>query len=45
MSAESSALSPLEAYFRQHRDRHLAELHEVVRIPSVSALPANAIGR
>lgn len=30
-----------DAYFHQHRDRHLDELREFVAIPSVSALPAH----
>ncbi len=31
-----------EAYFQQHRDRHLRELSDFLRIPSVSALPEHA---
>lgn len=29
----------IESYFQENRDRHLAELQEFLRIPSISALP------
>lgn len=32
----------LQAYFNEHRDRHLEELKQFLRIPSVSALPVHA---
>lgn len=35
------AMQAYEAYLERHRERHLAELLEFVRIPSVSALPAH----
>lgn len=35
-------MAKYEAYFQQHRDRHLQELADFLRIPSVSALPAHA---
>ena len=31
-----------DRYFRQHRDRHLADYFEFLRIPSISALPEHA---
>jgi len=31
-----------DAYVRQHRDRHLDELKEILRIPSVSTDPERA---
>lgn len=33
-----SHLQALDAYFTEHRERHLAELNEFLRIPSISAL-------
>ena len=33
-----SQLQKLDAYFAEHRDAHLAELNEFLRIPSISAL-------
>ncbi len=35
-------MAKYEAYFQQHRERHLQELADFLRIPSVSALPAHA---
>jgi acetylornithine deacetylase/succinyl-diaminopimelate desuccinylase-like protein len=32
---------PWDAYLAEHEGRHLAELHDLLRIPSVSALPAH----
>jgi acetylornithine deacetylase/succinyl-diaminopimelate desuccinylase-like protein len=32
----------LQAYFIEHRDHHLEELKQFLRIPSVSALPEHA---
>lgn len=34
-------MAKYEQYFEQHRERHLEELHDFLRIPSVSALPAH----
>ena len=31
--------SAWETYLREHRDRHLEELKELLRIPSISSLP------
>jgi len=31
----------IDAYFQQHRERHLAELISFLRIPSISAVPAH----
>ncbi|MFO7266188.1 MAG: dipeptidase [Bacillota bacterium] len=39
---EVTAMSTYEAYLQEHRDRHVQELVEFLRIPSVSALPKHA---
>ena len=33
-----SHLAKLDAYFAEHRDTHLKELNEFLRIPSISSL-------
>src|SRR5690625_1384997 len=39
---EVMTMAKYEAYFQQHRERHLQELNDFLRIPSVSALPEHA---
>ena len=39
---EVMTMAKYEAYFQEHRERHLRELNDFLRIPSVSALPEHA---
>src|SRR5690606_38701825 len=39
---EVTSMAKYEAYLQQHRERHLQELADFLRIPSISALPEHA---